>query len=165
MKEPTVHRMKVAHWFLQYFKKALELGLLFPSNNSLNLVRYCDADWVRYPMTHHYVTSYCIFLGNSLISWKIKKQTTISRSSANTEYRLMAVTTYELPWLRYLLKDLHVPHSEATRLFCDNQEALHKTLQMMTIMKGRSILNKDCHIVRERIKRGEIKTSYVQSGN
>lgn len=40
-----------------------------------------------------------VFLGHSPLSWKTKKQRTVSRSSAKAEYRSMASTTCELIWL------------------------------------------------------------------
>ena len=46
-------------------------------------------------------------------------------SSTEAEYRALVDTTYELLWLRWLLKDLGVSTSSATPLYCDNQGAIH----------------------------------------
>ncbi|GJT62614.1 uncharacterized mitochondrial protein-like protein [Tanacetum coccineum] len=56
-------------------------------------------------------------------SWKTKKQSTISRSSTEAEYRSMTATTCELIWLTYLLKDLHILIKVPITLFCDNKAA------------------------------------------
>ncbi|XP_019102754.1 uncharacterized mitochondrial protein AtMg00810-like [Beta vulgaris subsp. vulgaris] len=73
--------------------------------NDLCLTAFCDSDWTTCPLT-----SYFVLLGRSPISWKTKKQPTISRSSVEAEYRAMAATTRELKWLKYLLHSPDVLH-------------------------------------------------------
>ncbi|XP_021742770.1 uncharacterized protein LOC110708853 [Chenopodium quinoa] len=53
-------------------------------------------------------TGYCILLGDSPVSWKAKKQSLVARSSAEAEYRAMALTICEVTWLNYLLRDLGI---------------------------------------------------------
>ena len=118
------------HWdaairVLKYIKGSPGQGLLLSSENNLTLTTYCDSDGGGCQTTWRSVSGYCIFLGSSIISWKWKKQTNISRSSAEAEYRTMANTCLEIVWLRYLLQDLKVSCNLPAQLFCDNQAALH----------------------------------------
>lgn len=58
-----------------------------------------------------------------MISWSAKKQTTVSRSSTEAEYRSLAQIAAELSWLQMLLQELHVPVLTPV-LWCDNTSAL-----------------------------------------
>jgi hypothetical protein len=58
--------------------------------------------------------AYCVFLGSFLIAWKIKKQTVVSRSSAEAKLRALACGTAEVTWLRWLLADFDVVLSSST---------------------------------------------------
>lgn len=65
-------------------------GLFFPSSSSLQLEGFF---WFRLggmPQYEKISNWYCLFLGDSLISWKSRKQPTISWSSAESEHGSMA---------------------------------------------------------------------------
>jgi len=116
MDKPSKNHLTVAHKVLRYIKSAPGQGLLLSASSNLKLIAYCNSDWASYPDTRRSVTGYCVLLGQSLISWKSKKQSIVSRSSTEAEYRAMAATVFELTWLRFLLSDLHIEHSQAATL-------------------------------------------------
>ncbi|XP_061983064.1 uncharacterized mitochondrial protein AtMg00810-like [Populus nigra] len=117
MDTPTTTHLATAHRILCYIKSAHFQGILLSSPSQIQLRAFCDSDWALCPDTRRPVTGYCIFFGNSLISWKSKKQSIISLSSAEAEYRSMASTCSELNWLCYLLQDLHVSHHNYSSCF------------------------------------------------
>ena len=102
---PRQPHMLAAQRVLQYIKGTPSQGIYFLADSDFQLKAFCDADWVGCSDTRKSLTGYCVFLGNSLISWRSKKQTTVSRSSVEAEYRAMASTCCEITWLFYLLED------------------------------------------------------------
>nr|XP_016447277.1 PREDICTED: uncharacterized mitochondrial protein AtMg00810-like [Nicotiana tabacum] len=104
---------KQSHWdaalrVVRYVKAAPRLGILLETGPIDTLSAYCDSDWASCPNTKRSVTGYVIKLGNSLLSWKSKKQQTISRSFAEAEYMSLATATAEITWFLGLLKELQV---------------------------------------------------------
>ncbi|KAE8715354.1 CSC1-like protein ERD4 [Hibiscus syriacus] len=103
------------------------------------------------------VTGYCIKLDNSLISWKSKKHNTVARSSAEVEYRSMAMTTAELVWLSGLLNELGVKQNQPVKLFCDNKAAL-QIASNPVFHEMTKYIEIDCHFVRDNIQEEFIAT-------
>lgn len=137
-------------------------GIFLRADSPLQLYAFCDADWAACPTTRRSLTAYFVQLGTSPISWKTKKQPTVARSSAEAEYRAMAMTTCELTWLKSFLSSLGVFHTKPMRLYCDNQAALHIASNPVFHERTKHI-EIDCHYVREQLLAGNIKTSYLPS--
>jgi hypothetical protein len=81
---------------LRYLRGTISHRLFFPCSSSLQLQAYCDATWASDPSDCRSLSAYCVFLGGSLIAWKTKNQVVVSRSSAETELRAMALVTAEV---------------------------------------------------------------------
>ncbi|KAL4279271.1 hypothetical protein GQ457_03G009530 [Hibiscus cannabinus] len=120
---PTDVHMSAAHRILRYLKGTPGQGLFFHADNVLKINAFSNSDWASCPGSRKFTTSFCIFLGASLILWKSEKQQTISRSSTEVEYRALATVTCEIQWLHFLLSDLQVKISIAN-IFCDNLSAI-----------------------------------------
>ncbi|KAL0454835.1 UNVERIFIED_CONTAM: Retrovirus-related Pol polyprotein from transposon RE1 [Sesamum latifolium] len=155
------------HWdaaihLVRYLKGTSSLGLFFGADSPLTLSAFSDSNWASCLDTRRSVTGYCIFLGGSLVSWKTKKQATVSRSSAEAEYRSMASTVCELLWISYILSDFGIPVSSPIPFHCDNKAAIHIT-ENPVFHERTKHLDIDCHIICDRFKYDFILPHHVST--
>ena len=101
-------------------------------------------------------------LNGSPVSWKTKKQATVSRSSAEAEYRSMATATSESVWLKCLLASLSVFIDQQMKLFCDSQATIHVAKNPVFYERTKHV-EIDCHFVRESPVSGDLVLSYLPS--
>ena len=160
-----MHSPKNTHWMavkriLRYLKATYNHGLLYQPGTA-TLTAYSDADYAGNPDTRHSTGGFCVYLGSNLVSWSSKKQKTVSRSSAEAEYRQLAYTAAELSWLRSLYKDLHLNLVPPT-IWCDNISSI--ALASNPVFHSRTKhLEVDYHYVREKVVRKQLVVSYVCS--
>ncbi|KAB2626772.1 hypothetical protein D8674_020390 [Pyrus ussuriensis x Pyrus communis] len=64
--------------------------LLISEGADIHISAYSDADWASDINTRRSVTGYVVFLGSNPISWQSKKQSSVSRSSTEAEYKALA---------------------------------------------------------------------------
>ncbi|KAM1473016.1 hypothetical protein ACFX2I_029191 [Malus domestica] len=160
MHAPTTHHWMAVKRILRYLKATPSHGLLYKPG-SAQLSAYSDADYAWNPDTRHSTGGFCIYLGSNLVSWSSKKQKTVSRSSAEAEYRQLAYTAAELSWLRSLFKDLQL-YLVCPQIWCDNVSSI--ALASNPLFHSRTKhLEVDYHYVREKVVRRELQVNYICS--
>lgn len=99
-------------------------------------------------------------LGKSPISWKSKKQSVVSRSSSEAEYRAMSATAAEVTWMVRLLEELGVKDLKPITLHCDNQSAIHIAKNHVHHERTKHI-EIDVHFTRDKVMEGLLQISYL----
>ncbi|XP_028102279.1 uncharacterized protein LOC114301525, partial [Camellia sinensis] len=89
------HWAALAH-ILHYLRGTIFQGLLLSSTFSLDLVAYVDSDWTGDVIDCKSTFGFSMFLCDSWISWKSKKQSVVARSTTKVEYRAMAYATTKI---------------------------------------------------------------------
>lgn len=161
---PKASHLQAAMRVLRYLKGSIGLGLFYSAESTLVLQAFTDADWASCLDSRRSTSGYCMFLGNALISWKSKKQQTVSHSSAESEYRAMEFGSREVVWLRNLLAELQSEQHGPVAFFCDSTAAIHIATNSVFHERTKHI-ELDCHQVRERVVRGFIKLLHVRTTN
>jgi len=157
---PRQPHMQAAFHVLQYLKNEPALGVMLNNSPTFDLLAYCDADWASCTHTRKSVSGFVIFLGNTLISWKSKKQTTVSLSSAEAEYRSLRRLTAELAWLSRLLTELTLTSVTPIPVRCDNLAAIYIARNPVFHERTKHI-ELDCHFVRQKLLEGLVSLSFT----
>jgi hypothetical protein len=123
MHNPGEQHMSAVMRILSYLKGSPGKGVLFRKNGHFKIECYTDADWAGSTDDRRSTSGYFTFVGGNLVTWRSKKQNVVSRSSAEAEFRGMALGICEILWLKFLLQDVGVNHSQPMKLFCDNKAA------------------------------------------
>lgn len=163
----VMHKPREVHWdaivrVLRYLKGSSGQGIMLKATSDLRVRGFCDADWASCPKTRRSLSSYIVLLGSSPVSWKTKKQDTVSHSSAEAEYRSMAAALRELKWLKRLLGDLGVAHTQPMELSCDSKSALY-IAQNPVFHERTKHIEADCHSVRDAVQDRLIVTRHVRT--
>ncbi|XP_019089825.1 PREDICTED: uncharacterized protein LOC109128249 [Camelina sativa] len=159
---PRVSHQQALYKILHYIKGSIGQGLFYSSKSELQLQMFADATYSSCLDKRRSTSGFYLFLGTSLISWKSKKQDVVSKSFAEAEYQSLSKSTDELVWITNFFKELRIPLSKPTLLFCHNEAAIHIATNVVFHERNKHIEN-DCHNIRERLVAGLFQLFHVRS--
>jgi len=162
LQQPKQSHINAALRVVKYIKGQAGMGILLSSTDNKLLQVYCDSDWATCPHTRRSVTGFLVKLGDSLISWKSKKQGTVSRSSAEAEYRSMANSVAEIVWIVGLFKELGAEIKTPVIIHTDSKSAMQIAANPVYHERTKHI-ELDYHFIREKIHQGLIETRHLNT--
>lgn len=92
---------------LRYVKGTPDYGVVFKPS-SVPSTSFADADWASCLEDRKSTSSYCIYLGDNLVSWTSKKQNVVSKSTTKVEYRSLANAMSDVTWFSSLLTEVGI---------------------------------------------------------
>ncbi|XP_047320771.1 secreted RxLR effector protein 161-like [Impatiens glandulifera] len=99
MNRPSEDHMNAVFRILRYLKSSPGKGLLFTSKAHKSIRVFTDADWAGDITDKKSTSGYCSFIWGNLITWRSKKQFVVAWSSAEAEYRSLALRICEEIWI------------------------------------------------------------------
>ena len=103
-----------------------------------------------------------MFFGSNLIAWSARKQATVSRSSTEAEYKVVANATAEIMWVLSLLQELGLSQPQPPILWCDNIGATYLSANPIFHTRTKHI-EVDYHFVRERVSEKQLQIKFISS--
>ncbi|KAI0496461.1 hypothetical protein KFK09_022778 [Dendrobium nobile] len=148
---------------LRYLQGTKSYGLPLLSGN-MQLTTYVDADWASDSLDRKSITGFCSFIGSTLVSWCVKKQVTVAKSSTEAEYRALSSATSDILWLRRLLAEFGLSQPSPTSIFCDSTSAI--ALAHNPVFHARTKhIEIDYHFISHHIQHGAIAVHHINSLN
>jgi len=93
----------------------------------------------------------------------IWKQSIVSRSTDEAEYRAMSLGLCEMLWVRNLLSELNVLRKDPLRIWCDNKSAISIANNHVQHDKTKHV-EIDRFFIKEKLDEGILELSHVNSG-
>ena len=160
MHSPKEAHLQAVYRILRYLKNSPGKGLFFQKNASKDVEIFTDADWAGSKEDRRSTTGYCTFVWGNLVTWRSKKQSVVSRSSAESELRAVAQGICEGLWLKKVLEDLKMVMDLPIKLYCDNKAAINISHNPVHHDRTKHV-EIDRHFIKEKVETGLVCITYV----
>lgn len=162
MQDPRKQHMIAMKRVLRYIRATVEKGVGFKRESGPKLMGFCDADYAGDLNERRSTTGYVFMFGSCPVSWSSKRQSTVSLSTTEAEYRAGSSAAQECIWLVRLLKDLNQKMDYPIQLLCDNQSAI-KLAENPVFHARTKHIEVDHHFIREKVLKGDIDLQWIDT--
>jgi hypothetical protein len=162
MHEPRQSHLVALKHLLRYLCGTVANGLRYSRAEASEMCGYADASYAQDPDSRKSVTGYAFLLAGASIVWMSRQQSVVATSTMEAELIAAASATDEAIFLRQLLDDVNVKHSQPTVLYCDNQPMIHMVNNNTTTQRSKHI-DVRFRVVEERIASKLILIKYKPS--
>jgi hypothetical protein len=158
-----------AHWcalecVMRYLRGTTTYGLHYIGYPNV-LEGYDNANWISDVDEIKATSGYMFTIGGSIVSWRSRKQTILTKSTMEVELVALEMTTSEAEWLRELLMDLPIVSKPvpAILLQCDNESMITIVGSVKEILKSTRHVKRQIKIVRHLRHIGVIAMEYINT--
>jgi hypothetical protein len=144
----------------RYLKGIEESRLWYPKGKDLSLLAYIDADWESCIDDRRSTSGAVFYLGQFLVSWLSKKQSSVSLSTADADYIAAATCCTQVLWMKQTLTDIQVEYDEPIPIYCDNTSTINISKNPVMHSKTKHIPIK-YHFLWEQVAEKNIRVEYV----
>jgi hypothetical protein len=117
------HLTAVKH-IIRYVNDTLLHGIWYSRETNLVVAGYSDADWASNADDRKSSSGGCFYVGNNLVAWMSRKQSSISLSTAKAEYIAAGSCCTQLLWMKRLLCEYGFTQ-DTMIINCDNTSAIN----------------------------------------
>jgi hypothetical protein len=164
MKNPQTRHAKALDNVLRYLRGTVDMGLTYRrgKQNVCKVTAYCDSDWAEDQMDRKSTSGYLVHVNGNLVLWGSKKQTTVSLSSSEAEYKAMSAVLEEIMWLTQFLQEIGEEVELPSICYCDNNGAKLMGESEVGTKRTKHIDIRH-HFIKDEVEKGTFKVKWIST--
>ena len=157
--KPKESHLNAVKRIFRYLSGTINLGLFYPITSTFDLVGYSDADYAGCQTDRKSTSGVCTYLGQSLVSWQSKKQTSVALSTAEGEYLAAGSCCSQILWMIQTLRDFGIKCGKVP-IYCDNTSTINISKNPVNHSRTKHIDVRH-HFLRDNAAKGKIELVFV----
>ncbi|MEM7375839.1 MAG: Ty1/Copia family ribonuclease HI, partial [Bacteroidota bacterium] len=151
---------------ISYLKATREMGLVMKvednDSESCRIECFVDSDFATDTESRRSTTGYLVFVDGALVSWKSKRQGSVTLSSTEAEYVALSQVACEMKFVHSLLSEMGIKVDTPMIVHEDNQGAIFLAKNEALGQRTKHIDTR-YHFTRELIQLGLLNVVYIKS--